>query len=585
MREKQIDAWLIFSADPHLSEYLPDYWKIRERLSGFTGSAGTLLLLQNEAHLWTDSRYWVQAEEELKNSSITLQKQGAEGVLSYTQFLCQTLPKGATVGLLKETISIADYTQLNKQLTQKGITLTTQAPPAELLFAKASPLPKSPLYQHAPQFTPHSAKEKIDRVRQTMAQQGTLYHLISSLDDIAWLTNLRGSDVAYNPLFLSFLLLTPKMGVLFIDETKVSPSIRTKLDAIGITLKPYTALADELSRLKPGTIWLDPNRTTAATLATLPTQVTPHFQLNPSTLFKAEKSPQEIEHIRDAMVEDGVAFTYFLYRFAEAQQKGERISELTIAKMLEEERRKRAHFISLSFGTIAGFNQNGALPHYAATKSSYSYIEGDGLLLIDSGAQYQNGTTDLTRVLPVGNPSQAQKRDYTRVLKGLINLSRTPFPPTVTLAHLDSLARAPLWQAGLDFGHGTGHGVGYFLNVHEGPHILSYRATTAEENIARPGLISSIEPGLYREERWGVRIENLGVILPYKTEESEFGPFLHFETLTLAPIDRSLILPALLNHEEVEWLNQYHSKVYHKLAPKIDDSAVKKWLKEATQPL
>ncbi|PWD86548.1 aminopeptidase P family protein [Ignatzschineria cameli] len=584
MIKDKIDAWIILSADPHLSEYLPDHWKLREWFSGFTGSAGTLVVLQKSAYIWADSRYWVQAAKELQGTTVELMKLGAPNTPSYIHYLQSQLKPGAQVALLPDTMSVENFVESYEALDDFDITLTTQFNPFDRLISNRAPLPSEKLYLHEDQFLSESLSDKVRRIRKVMSDETADVHIISTLDDIAWLTNLRGRDVTYNPVFLAFVMITPSSVTLFIDEEKLTPEVKKYLTEHKVTVFPYDTFYDELGNIPADkTVMLDEKRTTYAALEAIDEACEILYLPNPSTLFKAQKSDEDLTHIQEAMIEDGVAMAHFYTQFEARMANDEKLTELDVAEGLASERAKRPHFIDLSFDTIAGFNPNGALPHYRATEKDHAIIEGDGLLLIDSGAQYKNGTTDITRVIPIGQPSTAQKQDFTFVLKSLIAMSSTIYPENIAMPLLDAIARKPLWQHQLDYGHGTGHGVGYFLNVHEGPQVLSYHATPNPQMRVKKGMVTSIEPGIYREGKWGVRIENIVTSQPISNpKEQDFGNFMFFETLTLFPIDTRLMERSLLTAEEIEWVNQYHQSVYEKLAPRIEDEAVLAWLKERT---
>ena len=587
MIKDKVDAWIILSADPHLSEYLPDHWKLREWFSGFTGSAGTLVVLQKSAYIWADSRYWVQAAKELQGSTVELMKLGAPNTPSYIQYLQSQLKPGAEVAILPDTMSVENFVESYEALDDFDITLTTQYNPFDRLMKDRAPLPVEKLYLHDALFLSESLSDKVSRIRKVMKDEEADVHLISTLDDIAWLTNLRGQDVTYNPVFLAFIMITPSSVTLFIDEEKLTPEVKKYLTEHKVTVFPYDAFYDELGNIPADkTVMLDEKRTTYAALEAIDEECEILYLPNPSTLFKAQKSDNDLAHIKEAMIEDGVAMAHFYTQFEAKLTNGERLTELDIADGLAAERAKRPHFIDLSFDTIAGFNPNGALPHYRATEKDHAVIEGNGLLLIDSGAQYKNGTTDITRVIPIGTPSLAQREDFTFVLKSLIAMSSTIYPENIAMPLLDAIARKPLWQHQLDYGHGTGHGVGYFLNVHEGPQVLSYHATPNPQMRVKKGMVTSIEPGIYREGKWGVRIENLVTSQPITNpKEQDFGNFMLFETLTLFPIDTRLIERSLLTTEEIEWVNQYHKIVYEKLSPRIEDPSVLAWLKARTEAI
>ena len=587
MAKDQVQAWLILSADPHLSEYLPEHWKLREYFSGFTGSAGTLLVLRDKAYLWADSRYWVQAAAELAGSNVELMKMGDGKTPSYSTFLQDTLPENSNVAVLGDTIAIENFVELYENLSEHGITLTTECDPFDKIVKDRPELPSEALYLHDPQFVSENISSKIAKIRQEMRNADADVHIVSTLDDVAWITNLRGQDVTYNPVFLAFIMITHSSVTLFIDETKLDQAVKRYLSDNKVTVFPYDAFYDELENIPTNkVIMLDEKRNTYAALEAIDEECDIIYTPNPSTLLKAQKSDADLQNVQEAMREDGVAMANFYTEFEARLAKGEKLTELDVAEMLQKERSARPNFVDLSFDTIAGFNPNGALPHYRATEESHSEIKGDGLLLIDSGAQYQNGTTDITRVIPIGNPSDAQKRDFTLALKSLIIMSETIFPADIPMPLLDAIARRPLWENHLDYGHGTGHGVGYFMNVHEGPQVLSFRAPVSEQGRVKKGMITSIEPGLYREGQWGIRIENLVASMPVKTQkEQDFGQYMYFETLTLFPIDTRLMDLSLLEAKEIAWVNQYHERVYRELSPKITDEAVLAWLKARTQAI
>lgn len=572
MKKANLSAFIVPSADIHFNEYLPECFMDRAFMSGFTGSAGTLIVLENEAHLFTDGRYWLQAEKELSQSAILLQKQTKEH--TYPKFLSQKLKKGSFVGINSKNLSMNSAKELKKVFKNANLKLKF----ADLLATIFNPrpaLPKHLIFEHKNVFTGTNSKNKLKVLRQKMKEQNASYHFISSLDDIAWITNLRGLDIAYNPVFLSFLLLSFDKALLFVNTKKLKANLALKLEKQGFTLYEYEEVESILRQLKKEKILLDSQKTSIYFAKILKKRNKIIKATNPSTLLKAHKNAKELKNIKNAMINDALSLCEFFAWFEKAVKKG--LDELDIDEKLSAFRAKHPLYICNSFATIAGFNANSAIIHYQATAQNHAKIQGNGLLLIDSGAQYQNGTTDITRVVGVGELNQAQKRDYTLVLKALIALSRAKFPKNTALSSLDSLARANLWQEGLEYMHGTGHGVGYFLNVHEAPISISSFANA--HNKAEIGIISSIEPGIYRKDKWGIRLENLVVILPAKTKERDFGEFLRFETLTLCPFERSLIDFALLDSKEKAWLNAYHQKILKTLSPKLKGKALK-WLVE-----
>jgi Xaa-Pro aminopeptidase len=578
-------ALLVPSADPHLSEYLPARWQGRQWLSGFTGSMGTLVVTLDRAALFADSRYWVQAEAELAGSGIALEKIPTGAALHHIDWIARTLAKGQTLMVDGQVLALAAAQQLRSALDKAGIALSTDADLLTQAWPDRPALPARPVYAHqSPQAVEPRAK-RLARVRDAMAKHGASHHFVSTVDDVAWITSLRGGDVEYNPVFLAHLLIDAHNATLHVGAGKIDAALAAQLARDGITLADYAAAPDALRTLPAGsTLLIDPRRITLGFRQLVPDGVRVIEAINPSTLFKSRKSEPEAQFVREAMERDGAAMCAFYAWFEAALAAGECITELTIDERLSAERAKQPGFVGLSFSTIAAFNANGALPHYRATDAHHAVIEGDGLLLIDSGGQYLGGTTDITRVWPIGRISDAHKRDYTLVLKAMMALSRARFPRGILSPMIDAIARAPLWQHGLDYGHGTGHGVGYFLNVHEGPQTIS-QAVPEPQMAMQPGMITSIEPGVYRPGQWGVRIENLGLAVPVDTpEHGTFGEMLGFETLTLCPIDTRCIDIALLRADEREWLDRYHAEVRARLSPLVSGNALA-WLDERTQPL
>lgn len=589
-------AVLVPSSDPHLSEYLPERWQGRQWLSGFTGSMGTLVVTRDTAAVFADSRYWVQAETELRGTGTELVKIATGNSTAHVDWLAAHVPAGDAVGVDGSVLSLAAATQLQGVLTRAGITLRTDFDALTEVWPERPGLPDAAVYEHLAPQAPLARSAKLAQVREAMARHGASHHFISTVDDIAWLFNLRGADVSFNPVFLAHALLDATAVTLFVADGKVGLALQAALADDGIKLAPYAQAGAALAALpKDATLLIDPRRITFGLRAFAAAPVVE--AINPSTLLKSRKSAAEAAHVRDAMLQDGVAMCEF-YAWLESAlldpTRTERITELTIDENLSAARAKRPGFKGLSFNTIAAFNANGAMPHYHATTESHAVIEvaagAGGLLLIDSGGQYLGGTTDITRVWPIGRITEAHRRDYTLVLKGTIALSRTRFPRGTLSPMLDAIARAPLWAEGLDYGHGTGHGVGYFLNVHEGPQSIS-KAIPDAHMAMEPGMITSIEPGLYRPGQWGIRIENLVLNVPAASLGEQhahgctaFGEFLEFETLTLCPIDTRCIARDLLRIDEIAWLDGYHATVRARLAPLLAGEALA-WLMKRTEPL
>lgn len=574
-----LDAVIFPSSDTHLSEYVPENARIIRWISGFDGSAGTLAVTQDEAMLWLDSRYWEQGERQLKGSSINLGKQvGGNATQGYTSWLSNILPSGARVGFDAERVSITQQRLIQTQLTDKSIRLYNVGDIVAPLWHDREPMPTSTIIEHAILFAVTRRSEKLEQVRQLMRQQGAAWYLASALDEVAWLTNLRASDVPYNPVFFGHCLVGINSATLFVNVEALSDELAESLRNDRIQVASYDELPKALAALRQNTpLLLDPTKTTAVRLSQVCAPVIEG--VGPATLLKSRKNADQIHHIRNTMVEDGIALVEFLAWLDGEIPRGE-LRESDLDMHLTRERARKGTFVSRSFPTISAFGPSAALPHYVAVPGADRRIQGDGLLLIDSGGQYFGGTTDITRMIAVGEPTAAQRKDVTLALKGMIALSSAAFPSGTRTQVLDALARAPIWAELTDFGHATGHGVGYFLNVHEGPQTISYASLPSDENVMREGMITSIEPGVYRPGRWGVRLENLVACLA--KGESEFGNFLQFETLTLCPIDVRCLDLELMTAAECKWLDEYHTTVWERLSDGLSRSA-RRWLRTSVQ--
>ena len=584
MAKHGVAACIVPTADPHLSEYLPAHWKAREWFSGFDGSAGILLVTAKQAGLWTDSRYFSQAEQQLAGTGIALMKQRPGQANEHLAWLQHHLHKDDVVAIAGDSVSVSTQRQIERLLAAAGASVRVDLDVPGVAWPDRPALPHAPVYEHSLDYAGTSRAEKFDKLRNAMRKQHATHHLVSSLDDIAWLTNLRGSDVECNPVFLAHLLVEASgQATLFVDRDKLKDDVVAALDADGIRIANYATLGDSLGELKAGdTLLFDPAHVVSDVLKAVAAEVKRIEGPNPSTAFKAIKTENELAHIREVMRRDGAALARAFRRLEERLIAGMTQTELDVDTLLRDERSAQPEYVGESFATIAGYMENGALPHYRATPQAHNTLQRHGLLLVDSGGQYLGGTTDITRVLALGPTTAEQRRDATLVMKGMIALSRARFPKGASGPQLDALARAPLWAAGMDYGHGTGHGVGYFLNVHEGPHSVRPPVSGAALVALEPGMITSIEPGLYKPARHGIRHENLAVVV--EADQTEFGEFYAFETLTLCPFDRRALEPSLLSPDERAWLDDYHATVRAALSPLLEDADLA-WLEKHCAPL
>ncbi len=584
MRAHGVAAVLVPTADPHSSEYLPGHWQGRAWLSGFTGSAGTLLVGREFAGLWTDSRYFSQAEQELAGSGIALCKLRVQNNPEYLDWARENLRAGEALAVAADSITVGVQRQIERALAERGATLRLDLDLVAAIWADRPALPTAPIVEHPIAYACVTRREKLERVRAAMRALGATHHLVSSLDDVAWLLNLRGADVECNPVFLAHLLVEREgRATLFVDRAKIADALVATLAADGVGIAGYDAVGAALRALgAPAVLLLDPAKVASAVAGAIPDPVRRIEAANPTTAFKAVKSAAELERIRATMRVDGAALARAFHRLERSLADGRPMTELSVDALLREERSRGPGWVGESFATIAGYEANGALPHYRATPASHSALRAEGLLLVDSGGQYLGGTTDVTRVLALGPIRPEQRRDSTRVLKGMIALSRTRFPKGASGPQLDAIARAPLWAECLDYGHGTGHGVGYFLNVHEGPHGIRPPTAGGALVALEPGMISSIEPGLYRPGRHGIRHENLVVVVD--GGHGEFGDFLCFETLTLCPFDRRTFDADALDPAERDWLDRYHASVRREVGPLLAGADLE-WLERHCAPL
>ncbi|MBR6261803.1 MAG: aminopeptidase P family protein [Prevotella sp.] len=579
MRQRQLDAFIFPSNDPHSGEYIPDYWKAREWISGFNGSAGVAVVTADKAALWTDSRYFIAAEEQLKGTGYVLMKERIPGTPSIAEWLTQVLKGNAKVGIDGEIFTISAATALEEELCSIGdLKISVETDPLKDIWTDRPAIPVDKVMVQPLEYAGETAESKISRIRKEMAAKRVDALLVSTLDDIAWTLNMRGTDVHCNPVFVAYLLIGHDDATLFVNPEKLTAEVANYLDGIGVSVDRYESVVPNLSQYGPK-VWMDAG-TTNCSIAEAP-KVSPVFAASPIPAMKAVKNPVEIEGYRNAMTKDGVAMVKFLCWLDKAMSEdcGEKQTELSIDKKLTAFRAEQPLFKGISFDTIAGYGPHGAIVHYEATEETDVELERRGFLLLDSGAQYLDGTTDITRTISLGPLTEEEKKVYTLVLKGHLRLQNLKFPTGACGSQLDAIARSPLWEAGLNYLHGTGHGVGAFLNVHEGPHQIRMEWKPAP---LVAGMTVTDEPGVYVEGRFGVRIENTLLIVPY--QDTDFGSFLQFEPLTLCPIDLKPVDFSLLTEKEKKWLNQYHAMVRQRLSPLLDEEH-RQWLEKATREI
>ena len=578
MQREHLDAFIFPSTDPHNSEYVPDRWKGREWISGFNGSAGTAVVTMHAAALWTDSRYFIAAEQQLAGTEFVLMRERVAGTPTISEWLGKVLSdiNGATVGVDGMVNTAADVEALISDLRQLGgITVRTNFDPLAVIWTNQPPIPTTPIEVHSLEYAGESTTSKLSRIRMALRLLHADGMLVSALDDIAWTLNLRGSDVHCNPVFVSYLLIDTKTTTLFINDEKLTPDVKAYLTAQGVQTAPYNHIKDALRNYDEYNILLDPNAISYTLFKQVRTQEVVRAS-SPIPAMKAIKNEIEVEGFRRAMIRDGVALVKFLRWLQTAVAKGQE-TEISVAEKLTALRAEQPLFRGISFDTIAGYESHGAIVHYEATPETDAPLKPHGFLLLDSGAQYQDGTTDITRTIALGELTEEQREVYTLVLKGHIQLELAKFPSGASGTQIDALAREAMWRKGFNFLHGTGHGVGSFLNVHEGPHQIRMEYRPAP---LLPFMTVTDEPGLYLEGKFGVRIENILLIKPYMT--TAFGEFLQMEPLTLCPIDTAPIVREMLLNEEVEWLNGYHQYVFDKLSPYLQGADLD-WLRAATQ--
>jgi Xaa-Pro aminopeptidase len=580
MHRHELDAYVIPSSDAHQSEYVANHWKTREWISGFSGSTGTVVVTASHAGLWTDSRYFLQAAEELKDSGVALHKLGIPHTAEHLDWMLEQLPHGSRIGFDGRQFSAGQVRQMARQLAAKEVVLETNLDLVGQIWTDRPPLPSLPVFDHHIQYAGVSREQKLQRVREKIGEADAC--LITTLDDIAWLFNLRGSDVECNPVFYAYAVVGRERAWLFVHPQKITDPLRQQLHQAGVLLKPYEEISDFLAGITAGVYISADKHSINQQLFSILTDERIVEGGNPPAALKAIKNETEIKHLKNAMVKDGVALVR-LFRWLEEQLRQETpVTEASLADQLTRLRQEQELAMGDSFFAIVGYGANGAIVHYKPEHGTCAQIKPSGILLLDSGGQYLDGTTDITRTVALGEPTPQQKSDFTLVLKGHIALADAAFPKGTTGIQLDTLARLPLWQQQMNYGHGTGHGVGFFLNVHEGPHGIGSVSNSRSNTPLVPGMVTSNEPGIYREGSHGMRTENL--ILCVERGEGEFGIFYAFETISLFPIDSKLLDHNLLLPREIEWLNDYHATVYAQLAPFLTKEEAD-WLAGQCRPI
>ncbi|WP_419870357.1 aminopeptidase P family protein [Chryseobacterium sp. CT-SW4] len=576
MQKNNVDAFIVYSADPHMSEYLPEEWQERAWLSGFLGSAGFVVVTKDKAGLWTDGRYFTQAVTELEGSGIDLFKEGIEGTPHYIDWIISEIPSGGKVAVNGLATSHANWESLSHKLHSKNIELA-DLPLLKEIWKDRGAASKNPIFVHPVEWAGKSVTDKLSAIRQEMEKQEVSVHVISSLDDVAWTLNLRGSDVQSNPVFLGYIVITKNDAVLFTDLEKLEVDARKQLDEACVKMMPYEEFFSYLKTFTNEKVLVSPN-TNQSIIETLKSKNELIKGAVPGNLMKAQKNEAELEGFRKVMVRDGVAMVKFLYWLTHQAGK-EQMNEYSIGEKLRGFRAEGENFVGESFGSIIGYKGNGAVIHYSAKSEGSKEVTNDGSILVDSGGQYREGTTDITRTLALGAVSEEFKRNSTLVLQGMIRLSMVKFPKGTKGVQLDAIARLPLWMEGKDYNHGTGHGVGSFMNVHEGPQNIRKDMNPQELLL---GMVCSNEPGYYVEGEYGIRHENL--IAVKEAEKTDFGTFYEFETLTFCPFFKDTIVKDILLEKEIQWLNQYHKTCEEKLAPHLEGE-VKNWFLELVSPL
>jgi len=575
LTKNKFDAYIIPGSDPHQSEYVADHWKGREWISGFTGSAGNVVVTPSHAGLWTDSRYFIQGEKELQETQMKLHKLKIPHTPEFMTWILENVKEGGKVGCDGMLFSIGQIQRMEKLFSTKNIKLDYSKDLLNPIWDHRPALPTNEIFEHKVKFAGKNRTKKLELIRKEMKERGADYHFVSTLDDIAWIFNIRSSDVECNPVSIAYAIINSKKAYLFIDKKKVPTALRKEFQKDKVVLKPYEDVLSFLKNIKSKTILVDP----AIINMKLYNAISKNLIIKGKTIstkLKAIKNSTEVKHIKNAMIKDGVALTR-LYMWLEKSLEKGTVTEVELAKKLNALRAEQGGYHGESFSAIVGYKGNGAIVHYRPEEGSCATIKKSGILLLDSGGQYEDGTTDITRTTTLGKPTKEQKRNFTLVLKGHIGLADLKFPKGTRGNQVEILARQHLWKDGLNYGHGTGHGVGFFLNVHEGPQSFGSGLTAKAATVIEEGMLTSNEPGFYKKGEYGIRIENL--VIAVKDKKTSFGEFLKFDSVTLFPIDKNLIDYPLLTKGELNWLKDYHKEVYSKLSPHLNRKE-KAWMKK-----
>ena len=583
MRERGIDVYVVPTSDYHESEYVSEHFACRRYITGFTGSAGTAVVTMEEAGLWTDGRYFVQAAKQLEGSGVTLRKMGVEGVPTILEYLRQAMPEGGTLGFDGRVVNELLGEEMEAAVAARHAKIAYGEDLVGMIWADRPALSREPVWILDEKYCGKSAAEKIADLRAAMREAGADVHVLTALDDIVWLLNIRGNDVPCNPVVLSYLAVTETEVLLFIQEEALDDSARSYLEGLGVTVKPYDSIYDYVKTLAGQAVMVEKSRVNYALCHNLDASCRVIDRMNPTALAKAVKNPVEMENIRRAHIKDGVAVTKYIYWLKKNIGKIP-MDEMSVADRLEEFRREQEGYLGPSFNTISAYGPNAAMCHYSATEESKAVLEPRGLYLVDSGGQYYEGTTDITRTIALGELTAEEREHFTLTAMSMLRLGNVKFLHGCRGLNLDYVAREVFWQSGLNFDHGTGHGVGYLLNVHERPNGIRWKVVPERQDsgVLEEGMLTSDEPGIYIEGSHGIRTENL--ILCRKAEKTEYGQFMRFEFVTFVPIDLDAIDKSLMRPEDVEMLNAYHREVYEKISPYLTAEEAD-WLREATREI